>query len=51
MAEDADQIFVILKHWLVAHLPLVMQPIVAAALLGPGDHRGVCVIICGNNHP
>jgi NADH-quinone oxidoreductase subunit H len=32
MAEMMDQIFVILKHWLVAHLPLAVQPIFAATL-------------------
>jgi NADH-quinone oxidoreductase subunit H len=30
MTEMMDQIFVILKHWLVAHLPIGMQPIYAA---------------------
>jgi NADH-quinone oxidoreductase subunit H len=32
MTETVDQIFVILKHWLVAHLPIGMQPIFAALL-------------------
>jgi NADH-quinone oxidoreductase subunit H len=32
MTEMMDQIFVILKHWLVAHLPIGMQPIYAAML-------------------
>jgi NADH-quinone oxidoreductase subunit H len=32
MAEMMDQIFVILKHWLVARLPLAAQPIFAATL-------------------
>jgi NADH-quinone oxidoreductase subunit H len=32
MTETVDQIFVILKHWLVAHLPIGMQPISAALL-------------------
>jgi NADH-quinone oxidoreductase subunit H len=32
MTEMMDQIFVILKHWLVAHMPLAMQPIFAAIL-------------------
>ncbi len=32
MAEMMDQIFVILKHWLVAGLPLAVQPIFAATL-------------------
>ncbi len=32
MTETIDQIFVILKHWLVAHSPVGLQPIVAAVL-------------------
>ena len=32
MTEMMDQIFVILKHWLVAHSPAGVQPIVAAPL-------------------
>jgi NADH-quinone oxidoreductase subunit H len=32
MTEMMDQIFVILKHWLVAHLPAGVQPIVGATL-------------------
>jgi NADH-quinone oxidoreductase subunit H len=32
MTETMDQIFVILKHWLVAHSPVGVQPIVAAIL-------------------
>src|SRR5882757_1474184 len=32
MAETMDQIFVILKHWLVAHSPVAVQPIVAPLL-------------------
>jgi NADH-quinone oxidoreductase subunit H len=32
MAETVDQIFVILKHWLVAHSPVWMQPVIAAAI-------------------
>jgi NADH-quinone oxidoreductase subunit H len=32
MTETMDQIFVTLKHWLVARTPLELQPIVAAAL-------------------
>ena len=32
MAEMMDQIFVILKHWLVGHSPDWLQPVVAAAL-------------------
>ena len=32
MTETMDQIFVILKHWLVAHLPIEVQPIFAAIL-------------------
>src|SRR5438270_7094669 len=32
MPETLDQIFVTLKHWLVAHLPAAMQPIGAAVL-------------------
>jgi NADH-quinone oxidoreductase subunit H len=32
MTETADQIFVILKHWLVAHLPIGIQPVFAAVL-------------------
>jgi NADH-quinone oxidoreductase subunit H len=32
MTETVDQIFVILKHWLVAHLPVEVQPIFAAML-------------------
>jgi NADH-quinone oxidoreductase subunit H len=32
MPETMDQIFVTLKHWLVAHLPVAMQPIGAAVL-------------------
>jgi NADH-quinone oxidoreductase subunit H len=32
MTEMMDQIFVILKHWLVAHSPVAVQPIVAAVL-------------------
>ncbi len=32
MSEAIDQIFVILKHWLVGHSPLDLQPIVAATL-------------------
>jgi NADH-quinone oxidoreductase subunit H len=32
MAETVDQIFVILKHWLVGHLPVGVQPIFAALL-------------------
>ena len=32
MTETMDQIFVILKRWLVAHSPVVVQPIVAAVL-------------------
>jgi NADH-quinone oxidoreductase subunit H len=32
MTEMMDQIFVILKHWLVVQLPLAMQPIFAAIL-------------------
>jgi NADH-quinone oxidoreductase subunit H len=32
MTETLDQIFVILKHWLVAHVPAAMQPVAAAIL-------------------
>ncbi|MCU1247296.1 MAG: hypothetical protein JWQ49_325, partial [Edaphobacter sp.] len=32
MAETVDQIFVILKHWLVGHSPIGVQPIFAALL-------------------
>ena len=32
MTEMMDQIFVTLKHWLVAHLPIEVQPIFAAIL-------------------
>jgi NADH-quinone oxidoreductase subunit H len=32
MAETMDQIFVILKHWLVSHSPVWLQPVVAAVL-------------------
>jgi NADH-quinone oxidoreductase subunit H len=32
MTGTMDQIFVILKHWLVAHLPIEVQPIFAAIL-------------------
>jgi NADH-quinone oxidoreductase subunit H len=32
MTETMDQIFVILKHWLVAYLPVGIQPIFAAVL-------------------
>jgi NADH-quinone oxidoreductase subunit H len=32
MTETVDQIFVILKHWLVSHLPIGTQPIFAALL-------------------
>jgi NADH-quinone oxidoreductase subunit H len=32
MKETVDQIFVILKHWLVAHLPIGIQPVFAAGL-------------------
>jgi NADH-quinone oxidoreductase subunit H len=32
MTETVDQIFVMLKHWLVAHVPVGMQPIFAAIL-------------------
>jgi NADH-quinone oxidoreductase subunit H len=32
MTEGIDQIFVIVKHWLVANLPAAMQPIAAATL-------------------
>jgi NADH-quinone oxidoreductase subunit H len=32
MTEMMDQIFVTLKHWLVAHLPVAMQPLAAAML-------------------
>src|SRR5882724_11187918 len=32
MTETMDQIFVILKHWLVAHSPVTVQPAVAATL-------------------
>ena len=32
MTETVDQTFVILKHWLVAHLPVGIQPIFAALL-------------------
>jgi NADH-quinone oxidoreductase subunit H len=32
MTDTMDQIFVALKHWLVAHLPVAMQPIAAAIL-------------------
>ncbi len=32
MAETVDQIFVILKHWLVGHLPVGIQPAFAAVI-------------------
>jgi NADH-quinone oxidoreductase subunit H len=32
MTETMDQIFVILKHWLVGHSPVWLQPVVAAVL-------------------
>jgi NADH-quinone oxidoreductase subunit H len=32
MTETIDQIFVILKHWLLNHLPAQIQPVVSAAL-------------------
>jgi NADH-quinone oxidoreductase subunit H len=32
MTETVDQIFVLLKHWLVAHLPIGIQPVFAAVL-------------------
>jgi len=32
MTETVDQIFVILKHWLVAHLPIGIQPVFGAVL-------------------
>src|SRR3981081_3987230 len=32
MTETVDQIFVILKHWLVARLPIGIQPVFAAGL-------------------
>src|SRR5271155_1553724 len=32
MTETIDQIFVILKHWLVGHLPAEVQPFAAAVL-------------------
>jgi NADH-quinone oxidoreductase subunit H len=32
MSETVDQIFVILKHWLIAHLPPVLQPIASAVV-------------------
>ncbi len=32
MAEMLDQIFVILKHWLVGHSPVWLQPVVASLL-------------------
>ena len=32
MTETVDQIFVLLKHWLVAHLPIGIQPLFAAVL-------------------
>ena len=32
MAETMDQIFVILKHWLLAYLPVWLQPLFAAVL-------------------
>jgi NADH-quinone oxidoreductase subunit H len=32
MTETTDQIFVILKHWLVGHSPVWLQPVVAAVL-------------------
>jgi NADH-quinone oxidoreductase subunit H len=32
MTETMDQIFVILKHWLVGHVPVPAQPIVSATL-------------------
>ena len=32
MTETIDQIFVLLKHWLVAHLPIGIQPLFAAVL-------------------
>jgi len=32
MAETVDQIFVILKHWLVGHSPVGVQPLFAAVL-------------------
>src|ERR1700758_1198644 len=32
MTEVVDQIFVIVKHWLVANLPAAIQPIAAATL-------------------
>ena len=32
MTETMDQIFVILKHWLVGHVPVQAQPIVSATL-------------------
>src|ERR1700748_561679 len=32
MAETLDQIFVMLKHWLLGHTPVGVQPIVAALL-------------------
>jgi len=40
MAETMDQIFVILKHWLVAHSPVAVQPIVAP-LLSAEVHRWI----------
>src|SRR5664279_4365372 len=32
MTETLDQIFVILKHWLVGHLPAPVQPIVSGLI-------------------
>jgi NADH-quinone oxidoreductase subunit H len=32
MGEAADQVFVILQHWLVGHAPAVLQPILSAVL-------------------
>ena len=32
MAETLDQIFVLLKHWLLAHSPVWVQPFISAAL-------------------
>jgi len=32
MVSTLDQIFVLLKHWIVAHMPLVLQPLVGVLL-------------------
>ncbi|HEY3705745.1 MAG TPA: NADH-quinone oxidoreductase subunit NuoH [Terracidiphilus sp.] len=32
MANTLDQIFVLLKHWIVAHLPVAIQPLVSVVL-------------------